>query len=256
MDDEKKVIEAALFMAAKPIALAELYQVVKIPKPRIRKIIEDMKKYYENHSLHIVESEGMYEMRVRSGYEKYVEHLAPHQDFSKAILQTLSLITYKNPVKQSDIIKVRGNRAYDHLKELEAKRFIRREASGHTNLVYITRKFLDYFGLENAEELKKYFGATPIDKVLRDVEIKKEVVAVEKEKIAIDSRDIAISANGLPPKLQEIVEKKKEDILNKRKLSEGETKSEETPLAGETSETTKKDNSRKFKSSFDDVIDE
>ncbi len=271
MDDKKRLIEAALFVAAKPLSLADLYQVLKIPKSRIKKIIDEMKGHYGEHGVRIVEAGGLYEMKIDSSFEEHVSHLAPHKDFPKAVLQTLSLIAYKNPVKQSNIVSVRGNRAYDHLKELEAKRFIRREVSGHTNIVHITRKFLDYFGIENAEELKEYFSSTPIDMILKDVEVKgKKVVKKEEEEVAIDSRDLSFSDDGeLPEKMRAIVEKKKEDILKRRKkkmpvedsvsdeddVSEDDEKTEEDSAETDKEDDTVKDDTpKKFKSSFDGLI--
>ncbi len=265
MDDKKKLIEATLFVAAKPVSLAELYQVLKIPKPKIRQIISEMIEHYDGRGVKIIESDGLYEMRVHTDFEGSVSHLAPHRDFSKAILQTLSLIAYKNPVKQSNIISVRGNRAYDHLRELEGKGFIRREAAGHTNRILITRKFLDYFGLESAAELKEYFGPTAVDKILTDVEVKEKVVTVEKDVIAIDPRDLSFSEDGnLPEKLRLIVEKKKEEILKRRKktvsseedsVSNKENISEDDDEKTEEEEIVKDDTPKKFKSSFEDVID-
>ncbi|MEA2004043.1 MAG: SMC-Scp complex subunit ScpB [archaeon] len=246
MDDKKRLIEAALFVSAKPLSLADLYQVLKIPKSRIKKIIDEMKGHYDGHGVRIVEADGLYEMKIDQGFEGHVSHLAPHKDFPKAVLQTLSLIAYKNPVKQSNIVEVRGNRAYDHLRELEAKSFIRREESGHTNIVHITRKFLDYFGLENADELREYFSSTPIDMVLKDVEIKKKKMKpVKEDVVAIDSRDVSFSGDGgLPEKMRAVVEKKKEDILKRRK--------KKMPDGGET---VKEDIPKKFRSSFDEVLE-
>ncbi len=260
MEDKKRLIEAALFVAAKPLSLADLYQVLKIPKSRIKKIIDEMKGNYGEHGLRIVEASGLYEMKIDSSFEEHVSHLAPHKDFPKAVLQTLSLIAYKNPVKQSNIVSVRGNRAYDHLKELEAKGFIRREESGHTNIVHITRKFLDYFGIENAEELKEYFSSTPIDLVLKDVEVKeKRVVKEEDEVVAIDPRDVSFSEDGdLPEKLRKIVEKKKEEIFKRRKkkmpVEDDTSKDVSDDEKIEEEEIVKDDAPKKFKSSFDDVI--
>ena len=274
MNDKKRLIEAALFVAAKPLSLADLYQVLKIPKSRIKKIIDEMKGNYGEHGVRIVEAAGLYEMKIDSSFEEHVSHLAPHKDFPKAVLQTLSLIAYKNPVKQSNIVSVRGNRAYDHLKELEAKGFIRREESGHTNIVHITRKFLDYFGIENAEELKEYFSSTPIDMILKDVEVKEKKVVKEEtgEALAIDSRDVSFSEDGdLPEKMRKIVDKKKEEILKRRKkkmpvedvVSEDDADDEmveeeeivkDSAKTDKEDDTVKDDSPKKFKSSFDGLI--
>ncbi len=163
MKDKKKLIEAALFVAARPMTLAELYHVVGIPKPRIKKLLKEMEKEYDKHSLSVRERDNYYELHIKEEYKNHVEHLAPEKDFSKATLQTLSLISYHNPAKQSFVVETRGNRAYDHIKELSSRGFIRLEPEGHTNRIHITKKFLDYFDLTSPKELKEYFSERGIE---------------------------------------------------------------------------------------------
>ena len=69
--------------------------------------------------------------------------------------KTLALIAYKNPVLQSEIIKMRGNGAYDHIKALKEQEFITSERQGRTRVLKLTSKFFDYFDLvENDIKLK------------------------------------------------------------------------------------------------------
>ncbi len=184
MRDKKKLIEAALFIAARPMTLAELYHVVGVPKPQIKKLLKEMEKEYDNHSLCVRERDGYFELHIKDEYKTHVEHLAPEKDFSKATLQTLSLIAYHNPAKQSFVIETRGNRAYDHIKELASRGFIRLEPEGHTNRIHVTKKFLDYFNLTSQKELKEYFsqrGIEPPD----EEEYEKNVA--KKEKMVINT---------------------------------------------------------------------
>lgn len=157
-DEKRKILEAALFIAARPMSLAELYNVVNIPKPEIKKILESMKPHYDDHGVRLIERDDLYELQIKDAYVKHVEHLAPERDFSRATMQTLSLIAFKSPVKQSEIVEIRGNRAYDHIKELLSKGLIRSEPKGHTNILHITKKFLEYFNISSQEELKTYFA--------------------------------------------------------------------------------------------------
>lgn len=163
-EEKKMIIEAALFIAARPMSLAEIYDIVKIPKPQIKKILDSMESGYNDHGIRIAERDGFYELRIKDEFVKHVEHLAPERDFSRATMQTLSLIAYRSPVKQSLVIGIRGNRAYDHIKELVSKGFVRSEPKGHTNILHITKKFLEYFNISSEKELKAYFareGITP-----------------------------------------------------------------------------------------------
>lgn len=158
VEEKKMIIEAALFIAARPMSLAELYDVLKMPKPEIKKILESMEARYNDHGIRLIERDGLYELQIRDEFVKHVEHLAPERDFSRATMQTLSLIAYRSPVKQSVIIDIRGNRAYDHIKEIVAKGFVRSEPKGHTNVLHITKKFLEYFNISSEKELKEYFA--------------------------------------------------------------------------------------------------
>ena len=69
--------------------------------------------------------------------------------------ETLAIIAYKNPALQSDVIKVRGNKAYDHIKFLKGDNFITSEKNGRTRLLKLTQKFFDYFDVvEDSLKLK------------------------------------------------------------------------------------------------------
>ncbi|MCK5474715.1 MAG: SMC-Scp complex subunit ScpB, partial [Candidatus Aenigmarchaeota archaeon] len=181
MKDIKNILEAALFVAAKPLSLAELYAIVKpiksMPKKKILDILKDMENHYDEHGIKVVErKEGIFELKVKDEFLKHVEHLSPERDLTRAVMQTLSLVAFKNPIKQSEVIQLRGNRAYDHIKELSGKGFIRTEPSGHTNMVSITRKFLDYFGLTSQSQVKQYF----MDKGVTEESFKDEGAETEE----------------------------------------------------------------------------
>ncbi len=161
MQQLKNLIEAALFIAAKPLAFEELKKVKgleAIPAEELQQILKSMETDYDSHGIKVIEDNGHFELRIKDEFIKSVEHLAPNRDFSRAALQTLSLIAYRSPVKQSEIIDIRGNRGYEHVKELLERGFIKSEAQGHTNILSITQKFLDYFSLKSAEEVKAYFA--------------------------------------------------------------------------------------------------
>ncbi len=205
-EEKKRILEAALFIAARPMALAELYDVVKIPKPEIKKILELMEAHYNDHGIRLVERDGLYELRIRDEFVKHVEHLAPERDFSRATMQTLSLIAYRSPMKQSEVIGIRGNRAYDHVKELVSKGFVRAEPKGHTNLLHITKKFLEYFNISSEKELKEYFareGVAPETPEKKgdspDAVVVQEVPVEVKEQpptVSVVPRDAITSSEG------------------------------------------------------------
>lgn len=236
MRDKKKLIEAALFVAARPMTLAELYHVVGIPKPQIKKLLKEMEKEYDDHSLSVRERDNYYELHIKEEYKDDVEHLAPEKDFSKATLQTLSLISYHNPAKQSFVVETRGNRAYDHIKELSSRGFIRLEPEGHTNRIHITKKFLDYFDLTSPKELKEYFSQRGIEPP--DEEAYEENAAKHEPS---DSKDNPPSQEPTtrPPAQEEPGENKKQESRETQKDKEPQESPKKEQEKQEDSEVSK-----------------
>ena len=156
---QKQVIEAALFIAAKPLTIAELVAITQLQGQEIESALKLMEEHFDDHGIKVQKNEdSTYELKIKNEFLQKVKHLSPHSDFSKAELQTLSLIAYDNPIKNSDVIHIRGNRGYDHVAILMQRGFIRKEPFGHTSLLHLTQKFLDYFGLKTTAEGKKYFA--------------------------------------------------------------------------------------------------
>jgi chromosome segregation and condensation protein ScpB len=69
-------------------------------------------------------------------------------DISKAEQETLAIVAYKQPIKQSVIIKIRGNKAYEHLDKFEKLNLIKRKKDGHTNILTLSDEFYDYFNVK------------------------------------------------------------------------------------------------------------
>ncbi|MEM0372571.1 MAG: SMC-Scp complex subunit ScpB [archaeon] len=156
--DAKRIAEAALFMSPDPLTINELTKVMGVDSFSLSlKIMEDLMKEFNarDSALEIVKTEsGKYMMRLRAGYSEKVSHLAVSADFSKAVLRTLGLIAVKQPVKQSLIVKIIGNKAYDYINELTEKGFLQAKKEGNTKLLLTTSKFESYFGRQ-ADEIKK-----------------------------------------------------------------------------------------------------
>lgn len=156
--DVEKIVEAALFISGKPITLEELAKLAACKKEEVLDAINSLKTKYADSAIGIRHtSNHVYEMYVKEKYLKYVESLVPEKEFSPGTLKTLAYIAYKTPVKQSEVVKVRGNRAYEQIAELIKRGFVASKPKGHTRELRITRKLLRYFGLKNEAELKKYF---------------------------------------------------------------------------------------------------
>ena len=94
-------------------------------------------------------------MDVKKEYSNIINKLATGSaEFSKAEQETLAIIAYKQPVKQSIIVKIRGNKAYDHIKKFFELSLIKKKKAGHTNILNLSDEFYDYFNVNEGEEIK------------------------------------------------------------------------------------------------------
>ena len=142
-------MEAALFMSPKPVPLEELKSISDAEsRVETKAMLEELIHYYKTKqsSIEIVSSEVGYQMRVRKEYEERVSHLATDAVFNKGVMKTLAMIAYKQPIIQSEVVKYRNNKAYDHLKVLFEEGFIKKEPKGRTYILTTTTKFIEYFG--------------------------------------------------------------------------------------------------------------
>ena len=88
----------------------------------------------------------MWKMDVRPQYHNIINKLAGgRSEFSKAERETLGIIAFKQPIKQSVLIKIRGNKAYDHIKKFSDLELIKKKKTGHTYELSISDDFYDYF---------------------------------------------------------------------------------------------------------------
>lgn len=158
MDEKKALAEAALFLSEEPLTTDELADVMNLgSRGYVQQVIDELKDDLAaaDRGVKIVEQDGSYEMLVKSTHVDDVEHLAPHRDLGEAELRTLALIAYNSPVKQSEIVDIRGNRAYTQIKELTGRGFVTAEQDGRTKELDVTDHFLDYFDLKTPREFAR-----------------------------------------------------------------------------------------------------
>ena len=98
------------------------------------------------------ETGEMWKMDVRQEYHKVSSKLATgNSEFSKAEQETLAIIAFKQPIKQSVIIKIRGNKAYDHVKKFVELGLLKKKKAGHTNELFLSDEFYEYFSVTQPE---------------------------------------------------------------------------------------------------------
>jgi len=157
MQDIKNKIEAVLFTVGRLVDLDELSQLTGIASRGIlNDALKNLIQDYNNRqgSLEITEDNGKFKLNIKKDYLHLTTKLLDQTEFDKPTQETLALIAYKQPVMQSEIIKIRGNTAYEHVSKLKEMDFITSEKSGRTRLLKTSAKFYDYFDVVG-EELKQ-----------------------------------------------------------------------------------------------------
>ncbi|NOX71159.1 MAG: SMC-Scp complex subunit ScpB [Candidatus Micrarchaeota archaeon] len=143
----KKIIEAALFMTSRPLTLRELSKISDVKSlGYIREVIEELSNEYAERGVEIVEFPDGWMMQVKREFLDRVSHLTPYSDLLEGHKRALAIIAYKEPIKQSDLIKIQGNKAYNYIKTLERKGLIKTEKHGRTKVISLTAEFERYFG--------------------------------------------------------------------------------------------------------------
>ncbi len=154
--ETKKLIEAGLFIAGRPLSLEEIAVFCNSGNMgSIRRLIEELQEDYNTRdsALRIENMSEGYRMTVVEEIEKDVVHLAPESEIPSTVLKTLALIAHEQPIKQSEVVKVRGNRAYRYIKELREQGLIEAKREGRTRLLETTPKFKEYFQIDDLKDV-------------------------------------------------------------------------------------------------------
>jgi segregation and condensation protein B len=153
----KAQIEAILFLTDKPIKAAAIARQVNQDVQIVRQALLELIHDYEDRDggLEIANDDG-YAIQVRDEYASIIDDFAP-MDMPIALVRTLSAIALKQPVTQSEIIKIRGAGAYEHVKELMIRELIqKKEEGGRSPALSTTKKFQEYFRLsQDAKSLRQ-----------------------------------------------------------------------------------------------------
>ena len=157
-EDVRGVIEAALFVSGRILTLDEISRICESGNAGlIRQALAELKEEYSsrNSGIEIYEYDSGYGMRIRADMEPSVMHLASETEIPPAMLKTLALIAYEQPVMQSKLVKERGTRVYKYVKKLREQELIEAKKKGRTRVLTVTPKFKEYFQVQDVKDLIK-----------------------------------------------------------------------------------------------------
>ena len=166
--DAKRVLEAALICSSQPMALREMSALFagEVGNDTLRELLEELTDECKGRAIELVSVATGWRYQSRAELAPYLARLDPERPpkYSRAVLETLAIIAYRQPVTRGDIEDIRGVAvASSVVKQLEDRGWIEaigyREAPGRPALLATTRQFLDDLGLATLEQLPTLEGA-------------------------------------------------------------------------------------------------
>ena len=158
-----EILEALLLSASRPISIDDIVKVFEDPKPskdEIRKALNQIDQDCLTRGIELKKIASGYRLQVKQSLSEYISKLWEEkpQKFSKATLETLSLIAYKQPITRGEIEEIRGVAVGTQLiRGLMERGWVKivgqRDVPGRPSLYSTTKEFLDYFGLQHLREL-------------------------------------------------------------------------------------------------------
>lgn len=166
----KNQVEAILFTTGKFMSIQDLASVLNTDKAKIKQALNQLEKDYQKRdsAITLQKQEDKYKLNIKKEHGHLSNKLLSSKEFDSPTTKTLAIIAYKNPAIQAEIIKTRGNKAYDHIKSLIESSLITSEKYGRTRLLKLTQNFYDYFDIAE-EELKKALSKAS----LKNIDFKK-----------------------------------------------------------------------------------
>mgnify|MGYP002712994760 CR=1 FL=1 len=182
MEKLKQIVEAALLAAGAPLTverLQELFLEEERPDKRdLRAAITTLSEEYNGRGIEIAEVAGGFRINVREEFAPWVSRLwderAPR--YSRALMETLALIAYRQPITRGEIEEIRGVSVSSNIvKTLLEREWVRivgtRDVPGKPSLYATTREFLNYFGLKSLDELPTLQQIRDLDSINRELEL-------------------------------------------------------------------------------------
>ena len=182
METNHKKVEAVIFAVGKDISSERIASLCALNVKEVEQIMTELQQEYEqrDHSLRILQKEKGWKLTVRDEFVPLVSSIVTSTELEKPLMETLAVIAWKYPIVQSDVIKLRGSGAYEHMKLLEEQGFVAKEKFGRTFKIKLTQKFFEYFDLPSEEAKQAFLNKVPLEVLQEAEEVNKEADEVER----------------------------------------------------------------------------
>ena len=168
----KQILEAALLTSAQPLSLDDMLRLFteRMERATLRMLLDELKADWQGRTMELVQVASGWRFQARAEYALFLARLNPErpQKYSRAALETLAIIAYRQPVTRGDIEEIRGVAVNPHiLRQLQEREWIdvvgQRDVPGRPSLFATTRTFLDDLNLRALSELPALENFTPAE---------------------------------------------------------------------------------------------
>ena len=177
--EAKRILEAVLLASQEPLGVAELKRLFddEMGAETLAHLLAELREEWNSRGVELVSLASGWRFQTRAEFRPYVERLFPEKPprYSRAVMETLAIIAYRQPVTRGDIEDIRGVTVSGQIiQTLENRGWIdavgQRETPGRPALYATTRKFLDDLGLRTLEELP------PLEEIARTLQLERPAV--------------------------------------------------------------------------------
>ena len=197
--DVKRVLEAALLASQEPLGATELKRLFdgELGVEAIRRLLAELADEWKGRAVELVSLSGGWRFQTRPEFQPFLEKVFPERPprYSRAVMETLAIIAYRQPVTRGDIEDVRGvGVSTQIIQALETRGWIdvvgHRETPGRPALYATTTKFLDDLGLRSLEELP------PLEEIARTLQLEVVPTAEAEAPVTDSPEEAKTGTNG------------------------------------------------------------
>ena len=211
----KQIVEGAIMAADQPLSIDQMLQLFDAEPPEkaaLQQVLTEIASDCQGRGFELRQVASGYRFQVRSDYGPWVSRLWEERParYTRALLETLALIAYKQPITRGDIEEIRGVTVSTNImRSLLEREWIRvvghRDVPGRPAIYATTRTFLDYFDLSSLNDLPTLAAIKDLDKINEELDLSDEVV--EARTIELTPAQAALEAEAEEASLDEVTER-------------------------------------------------
>ena len=237
-DVAKRVVETALLCASSPMPLSELrklFEEESQSSKRLTEVLESIQQDWLDRGMELVELASGWRFQSRASMQRYLERLSPERvpKYSRAVMETLAIIAWRQPVTRGDIEDIRGVTVSSQIvKTLEDRGWVEvighRDGPGRPGLLGTTKQFLDDLGLRALDELPA-LGASEMSEALQSLTLEAAALSATSAVPPPDGHLVVDLSEGSDSDSAQLVIVEQNDAVLIEETSADETPAQEMP---------------------------